>query len=511
MEQSRLDSLPEDDLSVMISRLKASIRNGSIIYPAIGEFVEFDYKVIRRKYNQYGRMLADKLTEINPMVSELPMHAPRSDQCGTIFWHGTDKITLDYDGQGQGTYSRVQYQARSCHSPECEVCGDKAMLDKAWELAQRIEASQTYIRQYMGETPRTLEIVFSPPQATKEQLARTLHYAQSLEGFQEFQYQIEEAIRQATGDKDGMTWGAVIFYHAFRQNGRDGQKNGWNGNDGIPDHWRFAPHFHVVLTTIRYPGELVKAFNDLRGTDLLKGWVVKVGPNQKEEAEARAEGVPFVPHVLYDHTDLENKLDYILSHTAIRHKADSEGQATGRRLPMFSVHGLNHHSRISRIEFKKGVPLLNQGYSDFIEDSEGQRKGMYWAKVLYMCLDNNVDIELARVERINSGHVYIPRIYRDECRASVSDFIKDNPRDLEGLYRLIRTDQRYITNFIPKEGCPMRYPNRLKTIDGGDLKWTVSGLSESDLYAVSDEYLKFCQEADKRDDELRAMGVRIWG
>jgi len=441
------------------------------------------------------------------------MHSPKSDQCGTTFWHGTDKVTLDYDGQGQGSYSRVQYQARSCHSPECEECGDKAMMDKAWELAQRIEASQSYIRQYMAETPRTFEIVFSPPQATKKELANTLHYAQTLEGFQEFQYQIEEAIRQATRDPNGTTWGAVIFYHAFRQNGRDGQKNAWNGNDGESDHWRYAPHFHVILTTVRYPGELVKAFNDLRKTDLLKGWVVKVGPNQVEEAQARAEGVPFVPHVLHDHSDLENKLQYIISHTAIRHKADENGQPIGRRLPMFSVHGLNHHSRISRIEAKQGVPLLNQGYSDFIEEEDGQRKGYYWAKVLYLCLDNNMDIELARVERINSGHVYVPRIYRDDCKSKVLEFIEDNPDDLQGLHRLITSDWRYITNFVPKDGCPMRYPNRLKMVDGGDLRFMISNLgtiSEEDLYKPSNEYVDYCRTADEREEELRSMGVRIW-
>lgn len=498
-EKSRNSEIPEDDLSIMISRLKSQIRNGSIVYPAIGDFVEIDYRVIRSKFFKSGPRQKPKVSGASPMISILPMHAPKGPGCGTVFWHGTDKVTLDFDGNGNGAYSRVRYQTRSCHSPECEECGDKAILDKAWEIAQRIEASQAFIRQYRMESPRTIEIVFSPPQATKRELAETLHYAHTIEGFQEFEYTILEAIRQASGDSEGLSWGAMMFYHAFRQNGTDGQKNGWNGNDGNPDHWREAPHFHVIFTSSMFPGQLIKAFNDLRRTDLLKGWIVKVGPKEGETE----------PRLLSSHSDLENKLQYILSHTAIRHKADKDGQAIGRRLPMFSCHGLNHHSRISRIEVKSGVPLLNQGYADFIEDGE-TRKGFYWARVLYMCLDNGLDVELARVERINSAHVYVPTIYRNDSKRDIVQFVHDHPEDLGGLWRMISSDRRYITNFVPKEGCPLRYPNRMKMIDGGDLRYIVSGGGlEDDLTRPSEEYLQFCEDSDRRDAELISMGVKI--
>ena len=405
---------------------------------------------------------------------------------------------------------RARYQQRSCHSPECSVCGEKATLDIAWKQAQRIEATETYIRQYMDAQPHTFEIVFSPPQGTKKELATTLFYAQYEEGLQEFEGLITEAIRIATGDREGYTWGYDLFYHPFRQNGTDGQKNGWNGNDGIPDHWRYAPHFHMIITTTLYPGQLVKAFNDLRKNGgILFRWVVKVGPNQTEEAQARAQGIPFKPHEITGHTELENKLDYIISHVGIVHNLDAEGNPVSRRRDIVKKYGLNHHTRIAEIRIRQGVPLLNQGYQETFEE-DGISKPVYWAKLIYECFEKNLDIELARVERINSACVFVPAVYRDELKDRVEGFIRDNPDDLEGLYRLIRIDRRFITNFIPREGCELRYPNRLYTVDGGDLRWILSGsISEEELYKPTEEYLLYCEDADRRDEELRALGVRI--
>jgi len=122
-----------------------------------------------------------------------------------------------------------------------------------------------------------------------------------------------------------------------------------------------------------------------------------------------------------------------------------------------------------------------------------------------MCEREGMSYDLARVEGINSAHVYAARVEKKECQEEIWNLIAEHPNDLEAVYQYIRDDHRFIFNWIPIDGEPIRYPNRLYTVDGGDLRYLLApGVCldkeiEEAMPFKRSEYDAFCEEADARE------------
>ena len=177
----------------------------------------------------------------------------------------------------------MPHNVKSCHSILCDQCGEKAILDKAWDLSQSIWARVQYISRNTGRDAHVYEVVFSPPQATKAQLFAAVTQAQYEEGLNEWKMAICHAIRQATRRTGAKMVGWTIFYHHARKNGRSGRVNrDWDGNDGEYGHFRLAPHFHVIIVSPLTAGELIEGFNEVRDS-CLNDWFIGVGYNKKKK------------------------------------------------------------------------------------------------------------------------------------------------------------------------------------------------------------------------------------
>lgn len=510
---SYCDDLPDEDLDLFalaIKRMKNATRTGGIIDPREAilqrrDFVEISPKRIQRKFNKSGRLRKSKFVNVSDLTrieTKYPLSEDheRGARHGGARFSGTLAQTEDWDGSledgGTGAIVEFKYSVRSCHSVLCSVCGEKAILDRAWNLSERIwSGTGQYVYLNAGRC-HVYEVVFSPPQGSPRELKEAIDQSDYREGLDEWRQAINHAIRTATAEAGGLV-GWTTIYHAVRGNGKKVARkyNDWDGNDGDPNHYRRAPHFHVILSSPLTAGQLIRGFNKAREDDL-KGWIIGVGYNQREREKADRQGTIYKPHEIETRFELEDKLAYLLSHQGITCNADG----TGQQDDLWDSHGLNHGSQISEICIKKRLPLLRQGYVKYVE-IDGERKPLFWSKLLYMCLSQGLDTDLAHVEGINSSRVYAHKSDKAECRAIVQEFVKENPGDLEGLYLLIRYDRRFLHDFIPKDGCPLREPNRLYAVEGGDLHFILEG---GDTYDEDREYREFCQERDRAEAELMA-------
>jgi len=462
-------------------------QNSRVPYPAIGDFVgsfrpvEGSYTVLRSKFNNLDIMKKPKLLGPNDLTRVMvsrPMQEPkRNPDCGEIRATGEYKVTLNYDGKGQGYGYKALYQKRACHCSACSVCGEKNILDDAWLYSQDIWARVNRLK-VCGSEAHVYEWVFSPPQATLEEFRETIKTIMYKEGQTEYERLISFVIRNVTGDLDATATGWSIFYHPWRQNGKDGAHRPWDGNDSDPYHHRVSPHYHVIVVSWLRGPALIKKLNALKEEHpFLKDWTITIGPNKEDKKKAKAQGKRHAPpHEIADRHELEHKLAYILSHTGIKQKTDEEGNPTGRRLPMVSHHGLNHYKRMSRLTFRScglsssDVPLLSQGYEEIVSEN-GTDRPVYWANYLYPCIANGKSLYYAHVERINSAHVYVSNFDKENCRADLIELIRafrEGPsgrecpeRLLSRIYNHIRADDRYIFDFTPQEGAVLRYPYRL--------------------------------------------------
>jgi len=424
-----------------------------------GEF----YKGIPRKYYKNGLLqsekwvLVDDLTRLETKLPCTEKHE-RGAQHGGARFSGNVAQTEDWDGTlgntGQGVGVDFPFNFRSCHSVLCSVCGEKAILDRAWNLSESIWARHQYLS--LNGPAHVYEIIFSPPQGTKEELVQAIDKSEYKEGLDDWVQGINYAIRSALDDLGADRFGWIVFYHQVRGNGKAGDEadeskrkhNDWNGNDGNSDHFRLAPHFHIILISPLPGGELISRFNRVRG-DVLPGWIVKVGPNKQETKNARAEGRQPRPIELETRFSLEDKLAYIISHQGVTFSKCAKGRVIQDDL--WRAYGICSGRVISEIFIKARVPLLNQGYIKYVE-IDGERRPLFWSRLLFLCMDYGLDIDLAHVEGINSARVYAHRTDKAECLRLVREYHKENPEDLEGLYNLIKADRRFLFDFIPKDG-----------------------------------------------------------
>ena len=475
-------------------------QNSRVPYPAIGDFGisgaygEIPYTVLRSKFNNLGLRKTPKMRDFNELsrlMISLPMHEERRPDCGMIRATGQYKITEDYDGQGNGYGFKAVYQKRSCHCSACEECGEKNILDDAWLYSQDIWARVLGLRM-CGVDAHVYEWVFSPPQATQEEYVETCKASTYKEGLQEFERLISFVIRNSAEDLEAVATGWSTFYHPVRQNGSDGAHRDWDGNDGDPMHWRYAPHFHVIVVS-RFKGPaLIKRLNKLKNEHpFLKAWSIMIGPNRSDKKKGiRA------PHEIEDRHELEHKIAYILSHASIKQAVDEEGEPEGRRLSMISHYGLNHYRRMSRLTLKASVPLLSQGYEETVQEN-GKEHPVYWANYYYECVARNKNLYYAHVERILSAHVYVFNFDKEGARRDITELVhnwesvpgnREQPeRLLSAIYQYIRNDSRYIFDFIPQEGKELRYPYRLYLKSGERDLWNLITSDDSLPYDLRGE------------------------
>lgn len=168
---------------------------------------------------------------------------------------------------------------------------------------------------------------------------------------------------------------------------------------------------------------------------------------------------------------LEDKICYFMSHQGITSNPEKKGHAD-----LYSSYGLNSGHQLSEVCLKSRVPLLRQGYIKWIE-IDGQRRPLYWSKLLFMCIEYGIDIDLAHVEGVNSSRVYVARDDKADCLELVRQYHSKNPDDLTGLIDLIAHDRRFYFDFVPKEtiiGESLRWPNPIHAVDGADLHYLIS-------------------------------------
>jgi len=480
--------------------------NSRVPYPAIGDFGisgaygENSYTVLRSKFNNLGLRKSPKMTDFNELsrvMVSLPMHEKRRPDCGMIRATGQYKVTENYDGEGNGYGFKAVYQKRACHCSACEECGEKNILDDAWLYSQDINARVLGLKM-CGIDAHVYEWVFSPPQATQEEYIETCKASAYKEGLQDFERLISFVVRNATEDLDALATGWSTFYHPCRQNGKDGKHREWDGNDDDPFHWRYAPHFHVIVVS-RFKGPaLIKRLNKLKEEyPFLKGWSIIIGPNRSDKKKGiRA------PHEIKDRHELEGKIAYILSHASIKQGVDDDGEPEGRRAPMVSHYGLNHYRRMSRLTLKASVPLLSQGYEETIEEN-GKELPVYWANYYYECVARNKSLYYAHVERILSAHVYVFNFDKEGARRDITELVdkwasvpgnmEQPERLLSAIYQFIRNDQRYIFDFVPQEGKELRYPYRLYLKSGERDLWNL---------ITSDDGLEYDLRGELPEDPL---------
>lgn len=441
--------------------------------PAILQKREFEgienseefYKRIQRNFCKNGPLKTKKWVfskDLTPMVTTLPLSEQheRGPKHGGARFAGTLAQTEDWDGtlgeDGRGAVVEYSFNFRCCHSVLCSVCGEKAILDRAWDLSESLWARVQYLGQ-LGADPHVFELIFSPDQGTPDKLLEAINKSEYKEGLDDWIQGIDAAIRSALGDLGADRFGWVVFYHQVRGNGQGGdeedearrKQHDWNGNDGDPDHFRLAPHFHVILISPLPGGDLIRRFNKIRD-DVLPGWIIKVGPNKEESKKARAEGRRARPVEFKTRFSLEDKLAYIMSHQGVTFSPSVKGSKTIQD-DLWRTRGICSGQVISEVAIKARVPLLNQGYIKYVE-IDGERRPLYWSKLLFLCLDYGLDIDLAHVEGINSARVFAHRSVKRDCVEIVREYCRNNPDDLEGLYNLIRDDRRFLFDFVPKEG-----------------------------------------------------------
>lgn len=424
--------------------------------------------------------------------------APYRTSCGCLLPHGD--IKASNDGM---TIRRAKDQRIHCSSRRCPKCFRYNIRVDSDDFAQRLWASRNRETR-RGITPAIFQLVLSPPKRHMDPLA--VYRWLSKEGIEDLK---KEAILIAK--ELGALAGSLTIHH-FTENGEDGKENAdITGNTLDPNDWRLALHFHAIaIFNGRVPIERVKGINQRTG------WLVKVVRKKDESGRPLALGEARIKSI----HQLKKKLQYLQSHASI-----ILPDSGGRMLDSIVWFGRATHRSLREISGPSKRPLYMEGYLDTDEDG----RPLYWYKDLLRFEPLGME-RLAEVERINSARVYVDACDWGDCFKIICDLAQgmgiplryETRTDSKGnkktvclgpardippavLWREISQDSRFITTFEPMASAPenMR-PPRKDQVDGRDLWIFREENSEIDLYEPSEEYVRFCAEADRREAELMA-------
>lgn len=205
--------------------------------------------------------------------------------------------------------------------------------------------------------------------------------------------------------------GGVLLYHPFRENGKYGLANGYKtGNDGNPDNWRLAPHYHGIIVFNGIP-----QVREVAEISARTGWTVKF--KTPEDEDLRKTDTDFSEARIKTLDDCEYLARYIYSHVGAIY---SEG-SNRRRTIVFYIRASNPR-QLRTIFLRPGVELLRQGYTAMVDDPEGGKQPLYWRDLLrdlssqYAYLGDETIKRLSEVELINAAIVQCDvRDYADCC------------------------------------------------------------------------------------------------
>jgi len=388
--------------------------------------------------------------------------------CGKPLRHGKHKVTLDGE-----IVKEAPEQFRHCNNARCPICFRNYVYHKAFDTSEKLWATRSMLASE-GFTPVCYQVVLSPPQPSKD--SSCVQKFLTLEGFNDYKRMALYILNEELGSLGGM-----LVCHPFRENGEDGIKNGEiTGNDGDPLHWRFAPHFHALALF-----DLTVPLQKIAEISARTGWMIKfVSSDPREIREGRISKIE----------EARDKMNYLLSHAGL-----IEIEGAGRRMDSIIEYGKATHRYIRRLTLDgKNQPLLQEGHTDITDDG----RTLYWLDDLRRLHGEN--LALCEVERVNASHVFCRAHDFDSCMAILQG-LGEHPNVGE-IWRAIKDDPRFITHFIPYSDMP-RNPRKLQ-VDGEQL-WIFFGDDLEDLYQSSEEYARYCEEAEARDREMFELyGVR---
>jgi len=390
------------------------------------------------------RRLAVLAEELSMMSVSLPGHnnGPCSPSCGKRLPHGDIKASLD-----KRTVKKAPEQFCHCNNNRCPICHRYHTFVKSDDYAQRLWATRDNLAR-RGYSPVCYQVVLSPPQRDKDPAAYLRWF--SVEGLKDLRRMAVFILKEL-----GSLGGCVVVHH-FRQNGEDGIENaGTTGNNGNPYDWRVALHCHSLALFDGYVDS-----SKIRGIYEKYGWTVKVVLPRKKNGssdwkDARIKSIQ----------QLRKKLFYLQSHASIM--TPDKG---GRALDSITWFEGATHKRLREIYGPSKHPLMIEGYTE--TDEEG--RVLYWYEDALRFAPMDL-LTLAEVERINSARVFVDASDYEECSRIVRDLRKelDVPRNSSippaDLWRVIGSDPRFITSFLPHaEPDSMRSP-RADQVDGREL------------------------------------------
>lgn len=408
--------------------------------------------------------------------------------CGALLPHGEIKTSLD----GQNI-KRAKEQRIHCTSRLCPKCFRYNLFLDSEDYAQRIWAlRQREARR--GAVPVLYQVVLSPPKRHKDPLA--VYRWTSKEGIDDLKKTAFLILR------DMKALGGSLTMHHFAQNGEDGLNNAAiTGNDGDPNNWRLALHFHALavfdtIADVRKISEIAAKY----------GWVVKIVKNP-DGSFCRIKTLD----------QLKNKLFYLQSHASVFMPDNG-----GRMMDSIAWFGSATHRSLREIYGPNKGPILKEGYTE--TDEEG--RVLYWYEDLKRFVPIGLET-LAEVEKVNSARIFVDAADYRECFARICGLADslgiplkyETRKDSKGnkktvcvgpaedlppkdLYALISSDYRYLSTFTPFAEPDRMRPPRKDQIDGRYLWMFREEAAEIEDYKPSKEYLKACEEADQREAEF---------
>ena len=410
--------------------------------------------------------------------------------CGALLPHGDIKASLD----GQNI-KRAKEQRIHCTSRLCPKCFRYNLYLDSEDYAQRIWALREREAR-RGAVPMLYQVVLSPPKRHKDALA--VYRWTSKEGIDDLKKTAFLILRELKA------LGGSLTMHHYAQNGEDGLENAAiTGNDGNPWNWRLALHFHALAVF-----DTIVPVEKIREIYKKYGWIVKVvTPPNGGLSDARIK--------TYD--QLKNKLFYLQSHASVFIPDNG-----GRMMDSITWFGSATHRSLREIYGPNKSPVIKEGYTEI--DEEG--RVLYWYDDLKRFQPLGLET-LAEVEKVNAARVFVDAADYGECFAAVCDLadslgipLKYETRtDSKGnkkavcvgpaedippreLYKLLSSDYRYLSVFVPHGEADKMRPPRKDQIDGRYLWMFRDEAAEIEDYRPSKEYIKACEEADEREAEF---------
>lgn len=450
-----------------------------------------------------------KIEDLTRLSIDLPGHGEigRDEtgiKCGKhSLKHGEYVRTMD------GTYiEKRPEQFRHCCRMQCPVCGRKYCNDHAHDLAHTIWNTRDKLGR-QGWTPAVYHVVVSPPQPDNpEALLRVM----TLEGWKDLRSEAVELL----GELGAL--GGAILYHPFRENGKYGLQNGYKtGNDGDPDHWRLAPHYHGIVIFNGIPPVWEIAEISAR-----TGWVINL--KTPEDEDIRRSDREFSEARIKTLDDCEYLARYLYSHAGVMF---AEGH--NRRCYIATYLNESNPRALRTLRLRPGADLLRQGYIATYQDPAHPEEPqvLYWDQLYTtisagnLYLSEEEILRLSEVECINSAPVQCAAADFDYCQSIIEaeyerqrglgllhlvgvkrDGTRTYDMDVRELWAIIRADTRFLTQFVPYDAPEGLRNPRLMQVDGEKLPQFVEDM---ELYDdVSPEYARYCAEADRREAEYEA-------